>query len=381
MKPESVYIDLSELSAHPLRTGIQRVEREAIRYWPGPASLVPCCVGADGQLLRLSEDVLDVLCRPDDGSSAGREEERRLLRDMIAAGTALNLNPDERLINLELFFGAERAEAHIRCVASGVRVLWYIYDFLPFLRPELFPPRTAHRCMHFLRGVRAVARGAGGFAFLSAQSRAEYAARVARKPERLDWPVISPGADGLGLEPQSFSVERRDFLSFGTVESRKNQISMLHAFEALWAAGRDARLVVAGRLSPDAKEELAFFAQHRENPRLVVLEQPADDTLRQLLRGARAVIMPSEAEGFGLPPYEALQAGIPSIASALIPSAAMMPQGAILLERMTPAAIGSAVETLCDDQAAGALWAAAANVRLPTWAEFGRSLGQWVQEG
>ena len=84
---------------------------------------------------------------------------------------------------------------------------------------------------------------------------------------------------------------------------------MLRAFEALWAAGRDARLVVAGRLSPDAKEELAFFARHRENPRLVVLEQPADDTLRQLLRGARAVIMPSEAEGFGLPPYEALQAG------------------------------------------------------------------------
>ena len=69
--------------------------------------------------------------------------------------------------------------------------------------------------MHFLRGVRAVARGPGGFAFLSAQSRAEYAARVAREPENLDWPVISPGADGLGLEPQSFSEERRDFLSFG----------------------------------------------------------------------------------------------------------------------------------------------------------------------
>jgi glycosyltransferase involved in cell wall biosynthesis len=101
--------------------------------------------------------------------------------------------------------------------------------------------------------------------------------------------------------------------------------------------------------------------------------------VRQLLRGARAVIMPSEAEGFGLPPYEALQAGIPSIASLHLPSIAAMPRGVLLLDRMDPVSIAAAVEALLDDATAARLWDDAATVRLPTWADFGRALAEWAQ--
>ena len=90
-------------------------------------------------------------------------------------------------------------------------------------------------------------------------------------------------------------------------------------------------------------------------------------------------MIPSEAEGFGLPPYEALHAGIPAIASSSLPSAALMTAGALLLDRMDAAAIADAVRRLIDDAEAKRLWSAAATVTLPRWTDFGRRLGDWAQ--
>ena len=140
------------------------------------------------------------------------------------------------------------------------------------------------------------------------------------------------------------------------------------------------RLIVAGRMSPEAKEAHAIFARHAGNPNFMVLEQPADEKQRALLRSARAVVMPSEAEGFGLPPYEALHSGIPAIASARLPSAALLTGGAMLLERMDAPSIAGAVTALLDDTTAAKLWNEAADVCLPTWAAFGQALANWAQE-
>jgi glycosyltransferase involved in cell wall biosynthesis len=372
-----VYLDLSELITAPLRTGIQRIEREAIRHWPGPASLLPCCVNREGQLVRLPDAVLETLCAEDDGSPAARDAEQRNLASLLMAAWPIEALAVKRLLNLELFFSPARADAHLRLGAAGTRVLWYIYDFLPFLRPDLFPPGLTRHCMHFLRGLRAASR----VAFLSEQTRQDYIRRVARVPfSEVTGPVLLPGADGLRLERQTFSPNRRDFVAIGTVEPRKNPQALLEAFESLWNSGIAVRLIVAGRMSPDAKEAQAFFAHHANNPNLVVMEQPSDETLRGVLRHARAVVMPSEAEGFGLPPYEALHAGIPAVASVRLPSTTFLPAGARLLERMDASSIAAEVVSLMDDAAASRLWNEAACVRLPTWAMFGRALGNWVQE-
>ena len=376
--PALVHLDLSELVANPLRSGIQRIEREAIRHWPGPARLLPCCIDGLGQLLRLPNTVLDVLCAEDDGTTVARAAERRTLAKLVAAAEPIPTGQVQSLLNLELFFDPVRANAHLRLAAAGVRVMWYLYDFLPFLRPDLFPPGTTRHCMHFLRGLRA----ASSVAFLSEQTRQDYKQRVARVVALStdNGPVLLPGADGLQLERQVFSLDRRDFVAIGTVEPRKNPQALLAAFELLWNAGTTARLIVAGRVASDAVDVRAFFDRHAGNPHLVVMEQPADETLRALLRHARAVVMPSEAEGFGLPPYEALHAGIPAIASAQLPSVALLPGGAWLLEQMDAPSIAAAVASLLDDATAARLWAEAASIRLPSWAAFGRALGSWVQE-
>jgi glycosyltransferase involved in cell wall biosynthesis len=372
----SVHLDLSELVMRPLRSGIQRVEREAIRHWPGPASLIPCMIGSAGRVIQLPPKVLDVLCAEDDGNPSSRDAERAALESLVAAGQNISDHSVERLLNLELFYNPSRADVHLRLAASGVRVLWYLYDFLPYLRPELFPSGTTRHRMDYLRALRGIG---GRLAFLSRATRSDYVDRIAHGRASGELPVIDPGADGLGLERQAFTPERRDFVAIGTIEPRKNPGALLRAFEQLWNEGVSAYLVVAGRLSPDAAEAHAYFAQHANNPRLTVLEQPSDETLRQHLRQARAAVIPSEAEGFGLPPYEALHAGIPAIASSSLPSAALMTAGALLLDRMDAAAIADAVRRLIDDAEAKRLWSAAATVTLPRWTDFGRRLGDWAQ--
>jgi glycosyltransferase involved in cell wall biosynthesis len=370
-----IHLDLSELVANPLRSGIQRIEREAIRHWSGPARLIPCFVDDQGGLRRLSPETLEVLSCPDDGTPSSRTDERETLRRLVSESDTEADSDVQRLLNLELFFDSARADAHLRLAQAGVPVLWYIYDFIPFLRPELFPPGTTVHCMHYLRGLLGIGQRV---AFLSEATRSDYIRRIARLKRPPENPVITPGADGLRLEPQTFSPDRRLFVAIGTVEPRKNPGAMLRAFRQLWDEGVIAPLVVAGRILPDAEDALAFFARHAGHPYLTVLDQPTDETLRQVLRNARAVIMSSEAEGFGLPPYEALHAGIPSIASAALPSTALLQEAAVLLQRMDQESIATAVRSLMDDTEAAQLWQKAAPVRLPTWGEFGCLLADWA---
>ena len=104
-------------------------------------------------------------------------------------------------------------------------------------------------------------------------------------------PVIDPGADGLGLERQAFTPERRDFVAIGTIEPRKNPGALLRAFEQLWNEGVSAHLVVAGRLSPDAAEAHAFFARHANNPQSDRFGAAVRRDATPALRQARAVVI------------------------------------------------------------------------------------------
>jgi glycosyltransferase involved in cell wall biosynthesis len=371
-----IHIDLSQLIAAPIRTGIQRVEREALRHWPESSQLIPCLIDPDGHVVEVPKEVIRVLCSEDDGSEKMRKQQLNYLRRLSAKGRRIQDQCISKFLNLELFFDPVRADAHLRLAISGVPVLWYIYDFIPYLRPELFPPGTTKDCMHYLRALRGIGNRV---AFLSQSTLHDYHVRILhRHDENEKLPVISPGANSLGLESQSFNSSRKSFVTIGTIEPRKNPLALFRAFEILWNEGISASLVVAGKLRIEAVEERRFLEYHERNPHLLFMNQPSDEMLREQLRHARAVVMPSEDEGFGLPPYEAVHTGIPAIASPLLPSAPMFRQGAILLEAMNPYTLADAIRSLCDDATCERLWNAAATVRLPDWQTFGRDLAEWA---
>ncbi|CAN5332325.1 glycosyltransferase family 1 protein [soil metagenome] len=111
------------------------------------------------------------------------------------------------------------------------------------------------------------------------------------------------------------------FLCVGTIEPRKNHLLLLNLWRAMAETlPRDAvpRLVIVGRRGWENEQVIAMLERC---PALVghVEERNgcSDAALRDLLCGARALLLPSFAEGFGMPVAEALSVGTPVICSDL----------------------------------------------------------------
>ncbi|HTW27044.1 MAG TPA: glycosyltransferase [Acetobacteraceae bacterium] len=374
-----LHLDISQLVFDPRRTGIQRVERELIRHWPGPMPLVPVRYVAErDRMERLPEAVFEILCADAPAGESGAAAEAERLAPHLARGTPVDI--DRRpltVLGAELFYQLDRCEFLRRLCGRGIHdVAWFVHDFLPFLQPQFFSQGGPRSMMPFIRAARAMTR----LAFNSQAVRQEWLHRISRG-HGVDGPVLMLGGDGLALEPQSFAPARQGYVALGTIESRKNSLALLHSFRDRAAAGRPARLTLIGRINPDCTAEGEMVAALAATAWFTHHDRASDAELRALLHGARAMIYASEHEGFGLPPLEALRAGIPVIASARLPSLAGLPeQGQIRLARADAEALGTAVDRMEDDAVAAQLWAEAASVPVPTWADFAASMAAWIRD-
>jgi glycosyltransferase involved in cell wall biosynthesis len=128
-----------------------------------------------------------------------------------------------------------------------------------------------------------------------------------------------------------------------------------------------------------AQLELSSINQLQHERRFHYLGHASDSAIRDVLRQVRATIFVSAEEGFGIPPFESLAAGIPVIASATLPSVNDLPEGGYLkIAPVSPATIGAAVEYLSVDANAARLWEEAGKLPIPTWRDFVSHLSDWL---
>jgi glycosyltransferase involved in cell wall biosynthesis len=168
-------------------------------------------------------------------------------------------------------------------------------------------------------------------------------------------------------------------LFFGTLEPRKNVGTLLDAYAALARTSRKVpRLVIAGAATADASGWLARIAEPPLKEHVVHIGYVRHDEREQLYAGARALVLPSLDEGFGLPVLEAMSAGIPVIVSDRGSLPEVVGSGGTVLPADAPDAWAGALERLITDrdwatsQAAGALDRA----RAFTWAGTAARLHQ-----
>jgi alpha-1,3-rhamnosyl/mannosyltransferase len=110
--------------------------------------------------------------------------------------------------------------------------------------------------------------------------------------------------------------ERPALLAVGINKPHKNLITLIEAL-ALIPAARRPLLVCAGPVDaryPDASALARRFGIERD---VRALGRVPEDQLASLYRSATAFVMPTRAEGFGLPLLEALALGVPAMASDL----------------------------------------------------------------
>jgi glycosyltransferase involved in cell wall biosynthesis len=110
------------------------------------------------------------------------------------------------------------------------------------------------------------------------------------------------------------------FVVLGSIEPRKNHLFLLEVWTRLMSKlGPSApKLIIVGTPWRESAAVMASI-EKSEQLRGAVIVSPGLSTpgLRKVLRGARGLLMPSLAEGFGLPIIEALASKIPVIASDL----------------------------------------------------------------
>ncbi|MDP3417586.1 glycosyltransferase family 1 protein [Falsiroseomonas sp.] len=207
--------------------------------------------------------------------------------------------------------------AHTAAVArllrrTGARLVPLVHDLIPLDWPEYVASAETVRHGHRLRTIR--------------QHASAVIANSAATAERLR-PLLPPGlpllAAPLGVAPRRAASLPTAldgtpfFLCLGTIEPRKNHLMLLHLWRRLAEApGPVPKLVIVGNRGWDNEQVLDLLDRcARLRPHVLELGRVSDGVVAGLMDQARALLMPSFIEGFGLPVAEALARGTPVLCS------------------------------------------------------------------
>src|SRR5947199_1429103 len=221
---------------------------------------------------------------------------------------------------------------------SRTPVVATVYDAIPIARPEWANQRL-RSLKNWLLGQSV--GNADRVIAISEAAREEVITHYRIKFDRTR--VVPLGIDESWFEPIDVetlagTLARRKlkpgyFLSVGTLQPRKNIGMLLDAYEGLPSALRDERqLVIVGKYGWNAEELRQRLEQARPDGRCIWLRYVPREELPHIYAGAGVFVLPSLAEGFGLPMLEALASGIPAIASDL-PSLNEVGDGYVLYVR------------------------------------------------
>ena len=216
-----------------------------------------------------------------------------------------------------------------------------------FLRfPELCTPDTL-RYPRLLR--RALARGA------VVHTPSEFVADEVR--DLLGAPTdrvvaipsgIPPVRDGDPERGRALAGRARYVLALGTIEPRKNLSTLVRAFDRVAATDPELGLVLAGPPGWDAARVQAACDASPARARILQTGFVDDRDRADLLAGASVFAYPSVYEGFGFPPLEAMQCGVPVVAGDAGALPEVLGDAARFVAPTDETALAAAIEALAD---------------------------------
>ncbi len=308
---DTVVLDVHHTARTKLGTGIQRVVRQILQNWQGPATLVGWNPAMTA-LRSLSEE------ERDNATWGGREPAR-------APDTHVVVPWRSRYVLLELAVEdarTTRLAALAEFSGNGTAVIGF--DCVPLTSGET---TGAGMGAAFARNLVAVSRFdhvipismAAGQEYAGWRQMLVGTGLSGPRITPLELPWEMPGGDG---DPAAAAAivgvdDRPLLLCVGSHEPRKNHMAVLYAAEALWLDGCRFSLAFIGGNSWNSEhfETEVARLQDRGHPLRTASGVP-DDVVAAAYRAATAVVFPSLNEGFGLPVSEALSAGTPVVTSA-----------------------------------------------------------------
>jgi glycosyltransferase involved in cell wall biosynthesis len=206
----------------------------------------------------------------------------------------------------------------------GRRAALTIHDLTPLTHPQ----KHTRRNLVFHRFFLALAVRRAGVIFTPSLAVA--------KQVREKFPQWS-GKINVVSEGSRFSITENDsprenkVLYVGTIEPRKNVVTLVHAF--IQADLPAWKLVLVGRTGWLDHAQQTAFDLALEHPNVEYLSYLTDEELLEQYRSSSIFTYISEAEGFGLPPLEAMSCGVPCVVSDDPALVEVVGDAAIIVER------------------------------------------------
>ncbi|NBS17612.1 MAG: glycosyltransferase family 1 protein [Gammaproteobacteria bacterium] len=309
-----LFIDISELIQSEHKTGVQRVVRSSLKHLlaspPLGFSIEPV-FATSHHGYRYAPPLINGGVPP----SATSQKEAK---DIIYQAGDLFLAMDmQHYVQLK-----EKAFYH-QMMESQVKVFFFIYDLLPLQFPTYFPdpslPELHERWLEMIATL-------DGAICISKSVADEFNGFIKQKgltPKRdFTNTFIHLGCDiqeknevlELNGEEKDFLArleKRPTFLCVGTIEPRKCQDQILHAFNQLWEEKQDINLVFVGAEGWGHSDLIQSIDHHPEaGTRLFWQKKASDPLLSGIYSAASCLIFASLNEGFGLPIVEASRYGL-----------------------------------------------------------------------
>jgi glycosyltransferase involved in cell wall biosynthesis len=273
--------------------------------------------------------------------------------------------PHTPLIRIPLTLSAELRRSpvdvlHVQFTAppfSPCPVVASIHD----LSFEHLPNTFTWRSRKQLRiTVRRTARQASQVIALSEYARSDIVNTYQVSPDKISVIPLSAGdhfrpitdEEELQRVRQTYGIEGEYMLSVGAIQPRKNLGRLVAAYSHLRGAkseGKLPKLVLAGKCAWLYDETLRAIKELKLSDSIVLTGYVPESDLPALYSGALCFIYPSYFEGFGLPPLEAMQCGVPVIVGDRTSLPEVVGDAGVLVDPFDVKALAAAIEKVVSD--------------------------------
>jgi len=232
-------------------------------------------------------------------------------------------------------------------VNRGVKKILTIHDLTPIIFPETFPSHIARSWVFFLSIIKkqvdfiivdsyntredcikylGISENKIGVTHLAADSR--YCPLKYNIKEDLE---------------RDYNINYNFILHVGTVEARKNIISILKALYKVKKMGLNYKLVNIGAMGWKHEKILEEIQKLNLEKDVIFPGYVPDEDLIKFYNVADLLVYPSLYEGFGLPPLEAMACGTPVISSNTSSLPEVVGEAGIMVDPMDVGALTESI--------------------------------------
>lgn len=221
-------------------------------------------------------------------------------------------------MKIQVFFGTRH---YLPPFNSKIRYVALVHDLIPLRMPELFTKKHLQR----FRIFTAICKyQADSYITVSHSTKKDVMDFMKIPEEKIQVihlganPRFSPERDkeAIARTMQRLGIDQKYLLCLSTVEPRKNMLRTIQAYEQYLLKNKAPyKLVIVGGSGWNNGEIYDYVRQNQLEEHVIFTGYLSNEDVKYVYANASLFIYASLYEGFGIPPLEAMQSGIPVITS------------------------------------------------------------------